>query len=301
MSDPESDDEPAPADAFAALSDPVRVDILDALTDHHRDEGPEPVGFAALRRRVGVRDSGRFRYHLNQLRARFVERTDDGYRLTATGARVAGAILAGTYTESVSLGPAELDSTCPFCGTPAVATVRDGQCVVSCAEDHALFSWHVPANATTDATLSEVVALAELFAFQAIEQALAGVCTQCYDSVETTIGDPAEPGFRAVCDTCPARVAGPISFPLLVDPDVASWCRTHGYTLREDHVWEFPFVGDDASVDGLDARGTQSGADADDGDTTVDGGELVVTVAIDDDSLTATLDGDGRVVAVEEN
>jgi hypothetical protein len=295
--DTDSDDEPAPADAFAALSDPVRVDILDALTEHHRDEGHDPIGFAALRRRVGVRDSGRFRYHLNQLRARFVERTDDGYRLTATGARVAGAILAGTYTGSVSLGPAELDSTCPFCGTPATATVRDGQCVVSCAEDHPLFSWHVPANATTGATVSEVVDLAELLAFQAIEQALAGVCTQCYDGVETTVGDPAEPGFRAVCDTCPARLVGPISFPLLVDPDVAGWCREHGYTLREDHVWEFPFVGDDASVEAVDG----GAADAGDGHTAGDGGELVVTVAIDDDSLTATLDGDGRVVAVAEN
>lgn len=285
MSEPEHDDadgEDATADAFATLSDPVRVDILHELTAHHRSEGVAPIGFADLRRRVGVRDSGRFRYHLNRLRDRYVERTDDGYRLTATGGRVAGAILAGTYTESVSLGPAELDSACPFCGGAAVATVRDGQCVVTCAGDHTLFSWHVPANAATDLPLPEVVDLAELLGFQAVEQALAGVCPQCYDSVETSVGGEG-PGFRAVCDTCPARIVGPVSFCLLVDPDVAGWCRDHGYTLRTDHVWEFPFVGDDATVEPV------AGDDAD----------LAVTVAIDDDSLRATLDADGRVVSVD--
>lgn len=292
MSD-DADEEPGPADAFAALSDPLRLDILRELTDHHRSAGVEPIGFADLRRRVGVRDSGRFRYHLNQLRDRFVERADDGYRLTPTGSEVVGAILAGTYTLSVDLGPGELDSTCPFCGGPAVATVRDGRCVVSCPDDHALFSWHVPPNAARDATLADVVDLAELLAFQAIEQAVAGVCPRCYDAVVPTVGDPDRPGFRAACDTCGGRIVGPISFCLLVDPDVAGWCRGHGYTLRDDHVWEFPFVGADATVDRVGA------GDGTNDDGTADG-ELVVTVGIDGDELAATVDAAGRVVAVDE-
>ncbi|WP_449404315.1 DUF7347 domain-containing protein [Halalkalicoccus subterraneus] len=43
------------------------------------------MGFADLRRRVGVEDSGRFRYHLKQLRGDFVEKANDGYRLTYAG------------------------------------------------------------------------------------------------------------------------------------------------------------------------------------------------------------------------
>nr|WP_160133952.1 hypothetical protein [Halococcus salsus] len=48
-----------PADAFGALSDPLRIDILRALGNYHREAADErSIGFADLRRRVGVDDSG---------------------------------------------------------------------------------------------------------------------------------------------------------------------------------------------------------------------------------------------------
>jgi hypothetical protein len=96
------------ADAFGALSDPVRVGIVHALTEHGRESWPPTgLGFADLRRRVGVVDSGRFRYHLERLRGRFVEQVGGDYRLTCAGQEVAAAILAGTYTERRSVGPAD--------------------------------------------------------------------------------------------------------------------------------------------------------------------------------------------------
>jgi DNA-binding transcriptional ArsR family regulator len=282
----ETDDRQAdPADAFAALSDPLRVDVLRELSAHRRETGGEVAGFADLRKRVGVRDSGRFRYHLNELRPNFVEKTDDGYRLTHAGLQVVAAILAGTYTDDVSKGPVELDSDCPFCGRPAVAVCEDGVCLVTCGDDHPLFQWSVPPNAAADASLPEVVDLAELLAFQAIEQALTGACPQCYDPIETAvITDGSErPVFRAVCDTCGARLLGPVSFCLLVDPAIAAFCRRHGLTLRDDHVWEFPFVDDDP------------------GATVVDGDPVRVEfdVTLGDERLQATVDDRGDVVAVE--
>ncbi|WP_327050700.1 winged helix-turn-helix domain-containing protein [Halomicrococcus gelatinilyticus] len=275
-----------PADAFAALSDPLRVDILRELSAHRRTTGEEVTGFADLRKGVGVRDSGRFRYHLNELRPNFVEKTDSGYRLTHAGLQVVAAILAGTYTDDVSKGPVELDSDCPFCGRPAVASFRSGACFVTCGEDHPLFQWSVPPNAAADASLPDVVDLAELLAFQAIEQALAGACPQCYDPIETAVAvtDGSEqPTFRAVCDTCGARIAGPVSFCLLVDPAVAAFCRRHGLTLRDDHVWEFPFVGDDA------------------GGTVVadDPVRVEFDVSLGEERLRATVDDRGDVVAVD--
>jgi DNA-binding transcriptional ArsR family regulator len=297
-SETESDDESVdPAAAFAALSDPLRVDILRELAAYRRETGgDDPIGFADLRRRVEVRDSGRFRYHLNELRDHFVEKAADGYRLTHAGTAVVAAVLAGTLTDASTTGRAELDSVCPDCGESAVATCQEGVCAVSCSNDHRLFQWNVPPNATADATIQEVVERAELLATQAIEQALTGLCPTCYDPIESEVrvgcesGDELpvesehtdEPRLRAVCDTCGGRVLGPVGFCLLVDPEVAAFYRRHGRRLRDHHVWEHSFVEDDAvSVVGTDPV------------------RVTVDVALDDDHMQVTVDGTGSVVGTE--
>ena len=289
-----------PAAAFAALSDPLRVDILRELAAYRREtEHGEPIGFADLRRRVEVRDSGRFRYHLNELRDHFVEKAGDGYRLTHAGTAVVAAVLAGTLTDASTTGRAELDSVCHSCGEPAVATCQEGVCAVTCPNDHRLFQWTVPPNVAADATVPEVVDRAELLATQAIERALTGICPTCYDPIESEIrvGRESEteaptesehehasssPRLRAVCDTCGGRVLGPVGFCLLVDPEVAAFYRRHGRRLRDHHVWEHPFVEDDAvSV------------------VETDPVRVTVDVALDDDRMRVTVDGTGSVVGTE--
>jgi DNA-binding transcriptional ArsR family regulator len=76
-------------DAFALLSDETRVSILQSLAAAEASpEDPDALSFSELRTRVGVRDGGLFNYHLRKLRGQFVEKTDDGYRLTTEGRRV---------------------------------------------------------------------------------------------------------------------------------------------------------------------------------------------------------------------
>ena len=293
----EGEDAVEPAAAFAALSDPLRVDILRELSTYRREGGEEPIGFADLRRRVEVRDSGRFRYHLNELRDHFVEKAGDGYRLTHAGTAVVAAVLAGTLTDASTSGRAELDSVCRSCGEPAVATCQEGVCAVSCPNDHRLFQWTVPPNATADATVPEVVERAELLATQAIERALTGICPTCYDPIESEIrvgresdaeAPPesehagSDPRLRAVCDTCGGRVLGPVGFCLLVDPEVAAFYRRHGRRLRDYHVWEHSFVEDDAvSV------------------VETDPVRVSVDVTLDDDRMRVTVDGTGSVVGTD--
>ncbi|MEF8884798.1 MAG: helix-turn-helix domain-containing protein, partial [Haloarculaceae archaeon] len=86
-----------PDEAFAALADDTRVDILRALWS---DEDQRAT-FSELREAVGMRDSGQFNYHLDKLVGRFVRKTDDGYELTLAGLYVNGAIEAG----AISYGP----------------------------------------------------------------------------------------------------------------------------------------------------------------------------------------------------
>lgn len=275
-----------PAEAFAALSDPLRVDILRALAANHRESGPEPVGFADLRKRVEVRDSGRFRYHLNELRDHFVEKAESGYRLTTTGLEIVAAILAGTYTDRASIGPAPLDSDCTLCDSPAVAVYEDGVCTVTCENDHLLFQWTVPPAVTTDATLPEVVSLAELFAHQAIERALAGICPKCSAPIELCVavdGDREGPGFHVTCDTCGARLFGPVGFCLFVDPGVAAFYRRHDRPLDDQHMWEPAFVADDSTLTVTETNPVR----------------VAVSVSLDDETLAVTVDETGQVVSVD--
>ncbi|MFB6195377.1 MAG: winged helix-turn-helix domain-containing protein [Haloplanus sp.] len=273
------------AAVFAALSDPLRVEILEALAAHHREQGPRtPVGFADLRRRVDVRDSGRFRYHLRKLQDHFVRGTDEGYRLTHAGTEVVAAILAGTYTEQPSLGPADLDSHCPLCGGTARATYEEGFCMVTCPGDHALFGWAVPPNAVSDATLPEVVELAERLGFQAMELAIDGVCPKCYSPVQpgVVVDDP-QPKFAARCDTCGGRERGPVGFCLFVDPQVAAFYRRHGRPLEDRHPWELPFAQGEETLAGVHE----------------DPVRIEFELALDDEVLAVTVDDSGRVVAAD--
>jgi hypothetical protein len=274
------------ADAFGALSDPLRIDILQALAAYHREtRNAEPIGFADLRRRTDVRDSGRFRYHLEQLRGRFVEKIDEGYRLTYAGVEVVAAILIGTYTEQLTVGPEELDSDCFVCGEPAVATYENGICRVVCANEHPLFQWSVPPNAAADAMLPEIIELAELLVYQAIEQALAGTCPKCYHPIETEVlleEKAPQPSFRTECDTCGGTVVGPVGFCLLVDPEVAAFYQRHEEGLREHYIWELPFIRESAITN-----------------VEEDPVQVEIGISFDEKSLSVVVDEAGHVAAID--
>jgi|APHM01.1.fsa_nt_gi hypothetical protein len=74
--------ETEPTRVFRLLSDETRLAIVTALAD-----ASEPVCFSALRDRVGAADSGRFNYHLGELRETLVTKRADGYALTPAGER----------------------------------------------------------------------------------------------------------------------------------------------------------------------------------------------------------------------
>lgn len=94
-----------PADALAVLGDETRMAILRELA-----EAAGPLAFSELRERAGVRDTGRFNYHLTKLCEYFVRETPEGYELGHAGSRVIDA--AG----SADPGGVEDTDTCPVCG-----------------------------------------------------------------------------------------------------------------------------------------------------------------------------------------
>jgi DNA-binding transcriptional ArsR family regulator len=80
---PSNDSAPDPSTLFALLSDETRVAILREL-----DDASGAVAFADLCSRAGIQDTGRFNYHLGELRGHLVEKTTNGYVLTTAGEHV---------------------------------------------------------------------------------------------------------------------------------------------------------------------------------------------------------------------
>ncbi|WP_415378604.1 ArsR/SmtB family transcription factor [Halosimplex sp. TS25] len=99
-----------PVDAFDVLGDETRLAILRALAD-----ADEPLPFSRLRERAGVRDSGRFSYHLRRLCEYFVRESEEGYELGHAGSRVVAATAAASGDTESQSATADTDE-CPVCG-----------------------------------------------------------------------------------------------------------------------------------------------------------------------------------------
>lgn len=104
------------ADALSVLANETRLQIVAELAD-----AAEPLSFTALRERVGVRDTGKFNYHLTELCEYFVRETRDGYELGHAGERLADD--AGVWTGIERSGAPSADGesvgrtdTCRVCG-----------------------------------------------------------------------------------------------------------------------------------------------------------------------------------------
>lgn len=100
------------ADALSVLAHETRLEIVSELA-----EAAEPLSFTALRERVGVRDTGKFNYHLTALCEYYVRETTEGYKLGHAGERLAeepGVAAGGGATTDGATGDDE-NEACPVC------------------------------------------------------------------------------------------------------------------------------------------------------------------------------------------
>jgi len=249
------------SDAFQALGDEARLSTLVALLN--RDD---PASFSDLRAATGVEPSARFAYHLRQLTGRYVEQVDGGYRLTYAGRKVARAVAAGTYTDSVAFD-ADLDADCPYCGAAGLAaTATDNVARVACEGcDRPVLSLPFPPRGYRDRDPDDVPAAFDRHHRSRLALMRDGVCPECGGRVETavtTVGDPAEAGDatdavdvstdqpdgaeRAVadlrCRSCGHGVRTPVALSLLEHPAVVAFYHDHGTSVRDRPLWN---VGDE--------------------------------------------------------
>lgn len=207
----------SPEDAFAILGNGIRLDILRVLWEATATDGnPDTAStltYSQLLRGVDLRDSGKFNYHLSKLTPHFVQETDDGYRLTTGGERVARTVMAvsdGAATEF----PSELGADCPLCGGQLIANYHDQHLHVECTEcsgrygedapEGVISIMGFPAAGLTDRTPAEVLEGSLYRCMLDLAYLMHGVCRECAGPIASTVSvcDDHDPGDDSTCQTC---------------------------------------------------------------------------------------------------
>lgn len=233
------------ADTFAALSAQIRVDVLRALWERedHR------ATFSQLRADVGVDDSGKFNYHLGELREQFVTKTDEGdYRLRTAGIDIVGSLIAGSYDDSGATEPVEFGQACPACGTETTV-VYDGEFLqVECDPcETTLVTIDAPSSvfAGVEANAAAIAERAREYLHHSVASFRRQFCSFCESVTHprvTAEHDPdgrrepealGVPRLERACTECGETIAMNLAPVVLDHPAVVRFFHDHGVDYRE--------------------------------------------------------------------
>ncbi len=279
----------SPEAAFALLGDETRVGILQAL-----GETPdEPVPFAELQGRVGMRDSGGFNYHLGKLRGSFVRRTDEGYELTYAGRQVVGAIHGGTYTANATVETIPVEGECPVCGGGLVAEYAEETARMSCTEcEEWRNEFGFPPGSLDQFSKQELPLAFDRWIQHVFGGILAGFCYTCAGRMEGRLvrdeGDERVAGMPAhaefVCGRCGSTARASAAMPAMFHPGVQGFLFEHGFDPSTEPSWALG----DASLPDVSLR-------------SADPLRLTVRFEAGSESVTAVVESDASVSAVERD
>ncbi|WP_135825639.1 winged helix-turn-helix domain-containing protein [Halorussus ruber] len=282
-------DQPNPADVFRVVADETRMTILRALAEAPYDEYEEVLTFSQLRERAGIRDSGKFNYHLDTLVGQFVERTDEGYSLTYPGELLYRTIVAGLFTRETELEPRDIDSDCLDCGTSLEMSYDEAVLRITCPEcEREYMTVEFPPSAveSRDADADRLETF-DQWVRHHVMLMNRDVCVWCagrmpgelrYRSEEDRI-----PYVAHTCEHCGGFMWTTPGETVLNHPAVVSFFYERGVDVTSRPLWELPFV---VSDDAVEVRSE-------------DPWDLAVTVACEGDEMRVLLDGDAKVVGIE--
>lgn len=230
------------------LADGTRRAILLELASV-RGTADESMGFERLRRRVGCADSGTFNYHLDQLRNRFVRRSNGGYQLTASGSVAVGSLAGGAFEHAEDPDALELDDDCPRCGSDRTAAFDGRTLVVGCSNGHVHQSTE-PFGRLRDRSIADVLEVASRNALHRLEHLRSGVCARCYARVEGRVRVDEEAAvtyaYEALCTECGGHTVAALGTCVARHPAVVSFFHDRGVDVRDRHVWQLGFAVDAA-------------------------------------------------------
>lgn len=222
---------------FSLLAHEIRLDIVraffgqwddieaDSLDDARDERG---LRYSTLMDAVGMEDSGKFNYHLEQLRGVYVEQVDERYVPTASAIALYHAVLANRPTQQSDNG-VDIDAPCPACDQPVQARYDQEYLIVDCphCEDWWGLRYPFPKNGLDGRSGRELLDALDDRAMYDIGLARTGQCPSCAGHTTVTI-DPERldgsqvPTAAFSCETCFWVASIDVLNALRFDPRVAA-------------------------------------------------------------------------------
>lgn len=260
--------------AFSILGNETRLAILYELWESQGryDSGSyasSRVTFSELRERVGMRDSGQFSYHLEQLVGEFVGKGDAGYTITGAGSEIIRAVVGTVGVENPAPNPVAVPNSCWICDGTTELRYDDGKIFHCCTECSGAFNQHESqppgllsyADTTRSAfagrDLVEVADAVRTRQKTKQECFIQGVCSTCLGVVARSlvICDDHDP--EGVCDDCGTRfeahlqlecvvckhwISGPVDYLMSLHPAVSSMYIERGvpFTYEPETMMKRP-------------------------------------------------------------
>lgn len=283
-------------DAFRLLADETRVHIIQALGDATGRDGIARLTYSDLKDAVGVRDSGRFNYHLRQLRGNYVEHLadgegDDAYRLRWPGLILYQTIVAGSFTEERRVEPFDAGFACLECGDGVTARYSDGNVFhLDCPDCGASYGeTFVPPQGVLGRPHAEMLRVADRHARAEVGQMVRGQCPWCASDVEARLHERVDEedlpshDYRDLdvyatnhCTNCTGFHYTTVGERLRYESAAIAFYHDHGLDLLSIPHWELPWAATDRYTT---VRST-------------DPWDVEVWIELGDERLVARVDGD---------
>jgi hypothetical protein len=238
----------ASEEAFALLSHEIRLDILRAFFDRYEPVDPESrpevreqrtLSYADLMTATGMEDSGKFNYHLEQLRGAYVEEVEEGYVPTASAIALYEAVVANRPTESVPID-FEIDGTCPNCATGLRGNYEQEYLTVDCPACDLFWgaTYRFPKNGLAVREGEGIYGALYDRMMSHVGLARTGQCPSCAGLTSATLprdrlDDESTPTAELSCGTCSWFVTVDIVSALQFEPRVTSAMLEIGIPLGE--------------------------------------------------------------------
>ncbi|MFA1609937.1 winged helix-turn-helix domain-containing protein [Halobellus rubicundus] len=281
-------------EALKAVANETRLRIIASLGAVVRDGRYGTRRFSELMEQIGLSDSGQTTYHLDKLREQgYVERTEEGYRLTLRGLRIYQFVRSGVLSGSPAVGPFELDLDHEECGKPLSIRYEDHRVYGECEHCDVVIEGSPLRPSAFDPERPE--SLREGMRKQMWSENFAltqGYCLYCGGSVDTGFDYPyrgsdvddateSEPVIRFNCTVCHWFLTTGVEYAGYLHPAVVSFCHRRGIDLREHLMLKVPIEVQRPRIRSEDPW------------------RVTVTYAYEGDSITLTFDDDLTVHEIE--
>jgi len=229
-------DREAVHEAFSVLAHDLRLEIVLALLEEWQAAHTEPRTYTELMSAVGLEDSGKFNYHLEQLRGVYVEQVDGGYVPTASATALFRAVLAHRPTTEHNEGKdggacdrqVDTDAECPLCGGSIDVRYERQFCTLECSRcGDVVFTYPFPVNGLERRSDQEIIKAVQRRASYEVGLAATGQCFACAGRTSvsldrSTFDGDADPIAEIRCSCCSAFLVAPVLLPLQFEPQVVS-------------------------------------------------------------------------------